>query len=316
MSIYLTTGIYALVFVGALLAFEGVRQLLLGRSDPGEATSRRMRMYRQGNSGKDILQQLRRSPDRYDRLEYLRRLDAALGKAGFTIELPTFLLFCIAGAALLFLLTVRFVGPLPAGVLSLVAAVLVPKFVVERLADQRGKMLIAQLPDALDKMARGLRVGHPINITLEKVAREAKDPLGTELGIVVDQIVYGDDLITAVRDLADRIDLEDVHFFAVAIGIQHGTGGNLARILATLAKVIRDRQMMRRRIRAISSEGRVTMVIMTIIPPAIAGVMMIVAPGYFGDVADDPIFIPAMSIVAILTVLNFLTLRKLVNFRV
>jgi tight adherence protein B len=102
---------------------------------------------------------------------------------------------------------------------------------------------------------------------------------------------------------------------AVAVGIQHGTGGNLGRILSTLAKVIRGRSTMRRRIGAISSEGRMSAIILSCLPIFIAAFTTISAPSYYGDVADDPMFLPIAIIVVALVVFNAIIMRKLVTFR-
>ena len=117
------------------------------------------------------------------------------------------------------------------------------------------ELMVRQLPDALDLMARGLKVGHPLNTTIRSVANEMPDPIASEFGVVMDQIAYGDDLPDAFAEMADRIDLEDVRYLSVSIGIQHGSGGDLASILMTLSRVIRNRLSMRKRIKAISSEG-------------------------------------------------------------
>jgi tight adherence protein B len=131
--------------------------------------------------------------------------------------------------------------------------------------------LVAQLPDALDLMARGLKVGHPLNVTVASVATEMSDPIGSEFGLLVDQVSFGTEIADAFADLADRTDLEDTRSLAVSVGIQHGTGGNLARVLNVLAKVIRDRATMRRKITAISAEGRLSAFILSVLPFGIFG---------------------------------------------
>jgi tight adherence protein B len=188
--------------------------------------------------------------------------------------------------------------------------------VLDYRAREREKKLIEQLPEALDQMARGLKVGHPVNTTIANVAATMPDPIGTEFGLVADQIAYGDDLVDAVAEMADRLGNEDVHYFTVALGIQHGTGGNLGRILSTLATVIRDRDMMRRRIKAISSEGRMTMYCMTALNPLLFIAMQIINPNFFGDVINDPLFKWSMGFVVVMTVLNFLALKRQTNFRI
>jgi tight adherence protein B len=171
------------------------------------------------------------------------------------------------------------------------------------------------MPDALDLMARGLKVGHPLNTTLASVASEMPDPIGSEFGIVVDQVSFGDDLTEAFRDFAARIDQEDVHYLSTAIAIQHGTGGDLARVLNVLSRTIRDRLTMRKKITALTAEGRLTAAFLSFIPVLIFIAMHIMTPSYYGSIADMPEAVPLGIAIVVLTVLNALLLRRLVNFR-
>lgn len=163
---------------------------------------------------------------------------------------------------------------------------------------------------------RGLRIGHPINATIHNVASAMPDPIGTEFARMSEQIAYGENLTDAFFDLADRIDQEDMHYLAVSIGIQHGTGGNLAQMLNTLSKVIRGRGAMRRRVKAVSSEGRISSVILSCLPILIFGFTSVTAPKYYIEVQDDPMFWPMAVVIVVLLVANFLVLRKLTTFRI
>lgn len=180
---------------------------------------------------------------------------------------------------------------------------------------KRVERLTSQLPDALDLMMRGLRVGHPISATIANVARTMPDPIGHEFQIIAEQIAHGDFLTDAFKDFAERAGQEDVEYLAVAIGIQHGTGGNLADMLGTLAAVVRDRIVMRRRVRAISSEGRLSAMLLSALPVVIYLSTTFTAPDYYSGVSDDPLFKPLMITIVLLVVANFLALRRLVTFQ-
>ncbi|QUJ76703.1 type II secretion system F family protein [Sulfitobacter albidus] len=182
--------------------------------------------------------------------------------------------------------------------------------------EKRMTALTQQLPDALDLMMRGLRVGHPINATIANVGRTMADPVGAEFRQLAEQIAHGDYLTDAFRDFAERTGQEDVEYLSVSISIQHGTGGNLAEMLGTLSKVVRDRIIMRRRIKAISSEGRISAYLLSALPVVIYVATSLTAPDYYSDVSDDPLFKPIAVAIVVLVVANFLTLRKLVNFKV
>jgi tight adherence protein B len=309
--------IFVGLFLGVLLTLEGVRQLASRRESRDEATSRRMRLIRGGKTAEEVLAILKpaeRSTG-FARLPLIGDVPAALAQAGLTIRPAAFFGAILASAGVFAAAGSQVIGVLPSVGVAVLVFVLVPITGVKILRKRRLNRLVAQLPDALELMARGLRVGHPLNTTLAHVANEMPDPIGSEFGIVVDQVAYGDDLAEAMEDMARRIDMEDVHYLSVSVGIQHGTGGDLATILETLARVIRDRSAMRQRIRSISAESRLSAMFLSAIPVFIFVIMSIITPSYFNDVREDPLFIPMMLTIAAFIVVNALLLRKLVKFR-
>lgn len=201
----------------------------------------------------------------------------------------------------------------PAGALT--ALLMVKSFLQKRHA-KRVDALTHQLPDALDLMMRGLRIGHPVSATISNVGRTMPDPIGAEFRQLAEQISHGDYLTDAFTDFADRVGQEDVEYLAVSIRIQHGTGGNLADMLGTLSKVVRDRIVMRRRVRAISSEGRMSAYVLSALPVLIYVITSYTAPDYYGAISDDPMYQPIALIIIALVVANFLALRKLVTFKI
>jgi tight adherence protein B len=304
------------IFIGALLGFEGLRQFL-SRGGQETARSRRMRMIAAGASPGEVLQLLKPEASGWTaRLPFVSDLPLRLSKAGIAMRPGLFVLLSLAGGVVLYFVAGELAGPIAAPAAAFAGTFLLPIAVIESRRRTRMEKLITQLPDALDLMSRGLRVGHPLNTTIASVANEMPDPIGTEFGIMVDQISYGDELVTAFRELAERTGEEDLHYLAVSVGIQHGTGGNLARLLNVLAKVIRDRATMRRKIKAISAEGRGSMWILSSLPLLIFGIVTFMTPSFYGAIKDDPLYTPIMIVIVILVTANFLALRKLVNFRI
>jgi tight adherence protein B len=206
--------------------------------------------------------------------------------------------------------------PVFAAALAIPPGVGIPLVALNIRIRRKRDAMIAQLPDALELMARGLRVGHPLNTSIGAVAQEMSDPIGSEFGLIFDQINYGDDLTDAFQEFAERVDIEDVHYLSSSIGIQHGTGSDLARVIEVLSKVIRSRIMMRRKISAISAEGRLTAIFLSCVPVLMFVFTSISSPNYYGGVMDDPLFVPMAATVILLTVLNALVMHKLVNFHV
>jgi tight adherence protein B len=129
---------------------------------------------------------------------------------------------------------------------ALFCGLVLPLLVLKFLRSRRQKKFGAQFPDAIDVIVRSLRAGHPVPIAITMVAREMQDPIGSEFGIVTDEITYGADLETAMRSLYFRVGSDDLPLFVTAVAIQGSTGGNLGEILENLSAVIRQRFKMRR----------------------------------------------------------------------
>lgn len=309
---------YVGVALGAFVLITGLGQLLERGENQSEARNRRMRLIGKGVNTQEVLALLRPEHEAglLGRVPILGQLPREMARAGITMAPLRFLLFCGLGALAVGGVAVGFLPPLQAALLAVALAFLVPVAVVRVLRQKRVDKLVSQLPDALELMSRGLKVGHPLNTSIGAVAREMSDPIGSEFGIIFDQVSYGDDLVSALHDFSERVAIEDVHYLSVSIAIQHGTGGDLARVVDILAKTVRGRIGLRRRIKAVSSEGRLSALILTAVPFFLIGSVSMGSPDFYIDVADDPLFMPMATITGVLIVANALILRKLVNFRI
>ena len=309
--------LYAALFIGVLLAFDGVLQFFSRGKGGEEAINRRLRMLASGADPEEVLNLLRRRrrADGLERIPGLREWQTLVIQSGIAMEagrLLTLLLLGTAGLSLILML-LGFPG-LTALTLALLLGIALPVTVLVQIRSRRANRIARQLPDGIDLMVRSLRAGHPLNAAFQVIAREMPDPLGSEMGIVADAITYGDDLTDAVTAFADRVGIEDARYLAVAINIQAGTGGNLAHVLEALAGVIRERFAMLRKIKALSAEGRLTAMIVSVVPLVIYVSLNLISPTYYGDVADDPLYTPFLATGLVLTVLNAIVLRRLVRF--
>jgi tight adherence protein B len=183
-------------------------------------------------------------------------------------------------------------------------------------ATRTRKKIEEQFPVALDVFVRGLRAGHPIAAALDLLTVEMQPPIGPEFGMVVDEVTYGSELRDALQNMAERWDLEDMRMFVVSLSIQAETGGNLAEILENLSKVIRERHAMMMKVRALSSEGRMTATMLTVLPIFTFTLLFVVNASFFLDVANDPWFIPGFSFLIILYLIGYFTIKKMVNLKV
>ena len=308
---------YVGVFLGVLLIYSALWQMLTRSESLSEARNRRMKMIASGATTEDLLRLLKPASGGWalSGLPFLGNLPSDLRRAGLTISAQLFLTIALGAFAFVSMAASTIILA-PIGVaLGLLLCIVAPIMWLRVKRNRRMNLLVKQLPDALDLMARGLRVGHPLNTTIASVASDMSDPVATEFGIMVDQVSFGDDLVDAVMEFADRCELEDVRYLAVSVAIQHGTGGNLADVLTILALVIRDRLTMRKKIKAISAEGRMTSLFLSSLPVIIFGAMSLISPDYYFGVSDDPLFRPMAAVVVTLVIANFFIMRRLVNFR-
>jgi tight adherence protein B len=309
--------LYAALFIGVLLAFDGLIQFFSRARHGEEAVNRRLRLLASGTDPEEVLRILRRrrQPNGLDRIPGFTAWRSLAIQSGLTMVAGRLLAVLLCSSTALFLiLMVSGFASLVAFPLALALGLALPVLILVCIRGRRAARITRQLPDAIDLMVRSLRAGHPLTASFQVIAREMPDPLGSEMGIVADAITYGDELTDATIAFADRVGFEDARYLAVAINIQAGTGGNLAHVLEALAGVIRERFAMMRKIRSLSAEGRLTAIIVSIVPIAIFVSLNLLSPTYYGDVADDPLFMPFLVIGAILTVVNAVVLRRLVRF--
>jgi tight adherence protein B len=189
-------------------------------------------------------------------------------------------------------------------------------FWISSKAKKRMDMIEEQLPDAVELMVRSLRVGHPFTSAISIVSKEIQDPLASEFGVIADETAYGRDIGEALKDMAERLDMQDLRFLAVAVTIQQQSGGNLAEILAGLAKVIRARFRLFRRVRAITAEAKWSGKFLSAFPILALIVIKLGDPHYYDEVMTHPLFIPGCIAVVLFLSLNLIVMRKLTDIKV
>jgi tight adherence protein B len=172
---------------------------------------------------------------------------------------------------------------------SAIAAVLVPLWfgnaILQSNIRKRNDQFINMFPDVLDMIVRSVRSGFPINSAITMVAENMEDPVKSEFRQVADELILGRPLSETLSRLVARIDEQDIRFFVVVLKIQQETGGNLGEIISNLSSVIRKRKQLRLKIRAITSEGRVTGYVLSAIPVVMAGAIQYTTPKHL-----EPLF--------------------------
>jgi tight adherence protein B len=185
-----------------------------------------------------------------------------------------------------------------------------------RARSKRIERFARQLPDALDVVVRGLRIGHPFTTAIELVAREMQDPTGTEFGMTADEMSFGQNIETAVNNLYRRVGQDDLHLLVIAVTVQGQTGGNLADVLARLATLMRERFTLKLKIRALSSEGRLSAWILSLMPFILVGVVSLMSKNYFDELTGSPLLGPVLLFSGASLVIANIFIYRMVNFKV
>ena len=255
-----------------------------------------------------------------------RKFDRMMTAAQIGIAPLRVLAFLLLAPVVLFLLGMIILimsgSPIGLGRLILLATIagliggMLPFMLIQYRANKSRRKMIEQFPVALDVFVRGLRAGHPISAALELLTTEMSDPIGSQFGQVVDEVTYGADLRDALQGMADRWDLDDMRMFVVSLSVQSETGGNLAEVLENLTRVIRERASMMMKVRALSSEGRMTALMLTALPVLAITSLFLLNPSFYLDVADDPAFLPGFLGLALLYAIGFFTIRRMVDLKV
>ncbi|MFN3583863.1 type II secretion system F family protein [Phenylobacterium sp.] len=251
--------------------------------------------------------------ERSGRLRWLSDLIVASGLPYDPRKWTTYVLgAAVIGAGGLAVMTRN---PLAAIAGALIGGVGVPILVLKFMAGRRANALGFQLPQALEIIVRSLEAGHPVPTAIALVGREMSDPVGSEFGMAADEIAYGATLEQAVERIAERCQHPDVDLFAATIRLQERTGGNLTGLLKLNASTIRERHKMRLKIKAASSEGRASAMILTSAPFLAVGAIMLISPKFYGDVINEPAVKWGLIGTFIWIVIGNLVMRRMIDMR-
>lgn len=198
---------------------------------------------------------------------------------------------------------------------ALAGGVGAPIFYLKYMVAKRAKALGAQLPQALEIIVRSLEAGHPVPTAINLVGREMSDPVGTEFGMAADEIAYGATLPEAIGRMAERCQYPDIDLFAATVRLQDRAGGNLTGLLRLNASTVRERHKMRLKIKAASSEGRASALILTSAPFVAIGFILISAPHFYGDVIDQPLVKWGLAGLGFWMFLGNMVMRRMIDMR-
>lgn len=245
----------------------------------------------------------------------LQRVEAKLEQADLPVKAAEALFFYLVGVVVItvigFLLG-QVVGALAAFFFS----ALIPIAVVNILGQRRRRMFTAQLPDMLTLLASTLRAGSSLLQGADRVALQADDPMGKELRRVMVEARLGRPVELALEDSARRIRSNDYAWAVMAIRIQREVGGNLAELLQTVSDTMRSRERLRRDISALTAEGRISAIVLGILPLAIGGAVWSLNPEYLDVLFDRGSGQLLLVGAALLAIAGFVWMKKIVDIEV
>ncbi len=312
--------VWLFIAISVGLAFEAVYLLTFSAASYRSKINRRLMLSKDRPDRGSVLSELRRERGLTSGGDYqldLVSLNRLVLQSGLTIGFARLIIIVAISSAAAFVLTWMFRGSLIEAVaVGLFSATGLPYFVLRVLRGRRQKKFSGQFPDALDIIVRSLRAGHPVPIAISMVGREMPDPIGSEFGMVSDEITYGADLETAMRNLYGRIGSDDLPLFVTAVAIQGTTGGNLGEILENLSGVIRQRFKMRRKIRALAAEGRASAMILSSLPIGMFAVIQFITPDFYSSVWHEPLTKILLYSAAGWASVGNLIMFKMVNFKI
>jgi len=306
--------------IAAVLVAEAVYLLFFSAASYRSRVNRRLRLLHDKVDRQTILFQLRRergltgTGDFRLPLVYLNRL---ILQSGLSIGLGKLMIAIAVGAVIAFSASLMFGRTLfESGLITLGVTLVLPYFALVSLRKRRQKKFGEQFPDAIDVIVRSLRAGHPVPVAIAMVGRELSDPIGTEFGMVADEVTYGADMETAMRALYHRVGQDDLPLFVTAVAIQGSTGGNLSEILQNLSAVIRLRFKMRRKVRALASEGRFSALLLSGLPIAMFFILKVIAPDFYGKIWHEDMTKIGLGVAGAWMAFGNFIMYRLVNFRI
>jgi tight adherence protein B len=312
--------VWLMVALSAGLAVEAIYIVCASATNYRSRINHRLLMLQDHSDREAVYIELRRQRGLTRSGDYrlgVAALNKLIVQSGLTIGLTPLFAVIAGGSLVVLLATLFFRGSfIEAAIAGFLSATALPYLTLRMLRGRRLKRFEAQFPDALDIIIRSLRAGHPVPIAVSMVGQEMKDPIGSEFGIVSDEITYGADLETAMRNLYSRVGQDDLPLFVTAVAIQGSTGGNLGEILENLSAVIRQRFKMRRKVKALAAEGRASALILSSLPILLFGIVQLVSPDFYGSVWQYDITRVILGIAICWMLLGNLAMYKLVNFKI
>ncbi|MGF1659415.1 MAG: type II secretion system F family protein [Rubrimonas sp.] len=245
-------------------------------------------------------------------------LAVRLRQSGLGWSKPVYVVVCVATAIAAFVGGVGLAGLSPALALAFAfaAGLLGPHLFVNQQRSKRMRVFLAELPDALDVIVRGVRSGLPLGDCLRIIATEGREPVRSEFRQLVDDMGVGLTINEAGERLFDRAPLLEVRLLGIILNIQNRSGGNLSEAIGNLSRVLRDRRKMKAKIKAISTEATASAAIIGSLPVVVAGLLYLTTPDYVTLLFTTQIGNIALAAGGVWMSIGVFVMRGMINFEV
>lgn len=251
-----------------------------------------------------------------ERRGVLQQLEGDLERANLPLRGAEALFFLSVVVLLLSLLTFALTRSLLSTLIVAAAAILIPRFALKFKVHRRCRAFEQQLPDTLTLLAGTLRAGYSIGQGFEAVSGEIQDPMGRELRRVVTETRLGRPLDESLEAVAERMNSDDFSWAVMAIRIQREVGGNLAELLVTVADTMTQRERLRRDVATLTAEGRMSAIVLGLLPPALGLVMWVINPTYMSTLLSPGLGYILLGLALVSMLIGFAWMKKIITIEV
>jgi tight adherence protein B len=325
------TGLY--VGIGAVFAaiilFLGVMLYAPQKGRAAQVLQRGLRLYSRSERKKEKQAQEgflsgtavgRRAVELVERVPkteaYEAKIQILLDRAAWPLRSTEFVVMQVGGAVAGALIGFGLLARWWLGIVLLAGGVVLPRLVLANRVAKREAAFLAQLPDVLQLLSGSLQAGYGFMQAIDTVAKEATPPASTEFSRVLSEARLGMPIEDALNSMAERVGGEDFRWVVLAINIQRQVGGNLAALLSTVAATLREREMVRRQIKVLSAEGRLSAIILVALPFLLAGYISVVNPGYLKPLFQETIGRIMIGMGMVLMTIGIVWMRKIIKIDV
>jgi tight adherence protein B len=193
---------------------------------------------------------------------------------------------------------------------------LAPKIIITTLWEKRCGTLVNQMVDGMSIMANGIKAGQSLQQAMERVVENMSGPLSQEFSLVLNKVRLGMSVEDALNEFGERIPRQDVQMFVTSVNILKETGGNLAETFQTIVTTVRERQKIEKKIEALTAQGTMQAIIITLVPLLLLGIFLVLDPNYVMPLFTKPLGWVCLALMLTLQFIGLIVMKKIVTIKV